>query len=216
MSTDNLFYASPTDLCNYISVIKYISPNSPKLNKNDFKIIENFPSEQKIKGFFSLAELRVLFHSVQYIWNKLTGGNITEELKIKEPEAKTSGCYWVLENGLMLSGDNHVKIIKNYMSLFSSMLNINTFSLIELLSTKNKNKLISLVINHGAVRMYVKSEDKVYIQMTGSTFDKWGREKIENLKYKEKYYKIIDPNSLYKGWESGIYIKLVGTKRYKT
>ena len=87
------------------------------------------------------------------------------------------------------------------------MLKINGFALQEYLGSR-PNDLIKFIIDNGGVRMFVNKNKKLYAQMSPETYGKWGRAKVKKYDFKLKAVKVIDLRAPYKGWKSGITIKL--------
>ena len=69
-------------------------------------------------------------------------------------------------------------------------------------------ELIETVIKHGGMRVFINKDKKGYFQMNDETYSRWGRKKIKHLDLKAKTIKVIDKERPYKGWKSGILIRL--------
>jgi hypothetical protein len=117
------------------------------------------------------------------------------------------GNYWMLPKGVILEGPNHFTIIKRNMNLFISLLNINAFAMHDRLAG-NPNGVIKLVLDHGAMRIFVNKSKDAYFQLTDETYSIWGRQKIKKYEFKNKITKVVDKRQPYNGWSSGIVVKI--------
>ena len=169
--------------------------------------IENLPPPSQIKKNYSFEECKILFETVNYLWKKITKTDIVQDPVIENSPETLFGNYWMLKNGVLLRGNNHTTIIKQNSSMFCSLLNLNAFTLLQYLST-DPNKLIFYVLRNGGVRIFINKDRKVYFQMSEQIYAKWGRKQVKELDFDEKTVKILDFNQNYRGWDSGITIKL--------
>lgn len=170
-------------------------------------LINNLPSPRTVKACLSDTEIAVLFKTVNYLWKRLTGQEFIDTLDVKEHKQPLLGSYWLLRNGVLIEGVNHFDIIKNNSIFVITLLGINGMTLQHYLH-QEVNKLLFFIIMNGGVRMMVTSDNKAYFQMSEATYSKWGKKKVKEFDFKSKTVKIIDPKVKYKGWESGIAIKL--------
>jgi hypothetical protein len=191
----------------YIDTLKLCLKDNPDLDKKLANLIEKLPSPRKVRQDFSHAECRIIYETIGYLWKQITGKDIIEESKIQRAPESLFGNYWMLSNGVLLNGPNHFSIIKQNLNLFSSLLNIGGFTLQHYLHVE-PNKLIQLAIKHGAMRMFITKDKRLYVQMTPRTYREWGKEKIIKLDFPKKVVRVIDLDAPYKGWNSGVYVKL--------
>ena len=191
----------------YTETLKSYLRDVPDLSEEITEIIKSLPSPKKIKRDFSIKECEILFESIGYIWKKITGQKLIQENEIINPPETLFGNYWLINNGILLSGINHYGIIKQNTSLICALLKINGFALQEHLHS-NPNNLIKFIIDNGGIRMFINKDKKLYAQMSSETYGKWGRAKIKKYDFKKKIVKVIDLNAPYKGWKSGIAIIL--------
>ena len=191
----------------YVESLKMNLKNNPNLNKELAILIKKLPSPRQIKLNFSFEECKILFQTVGYLWKKITGKDIIEEKKISKAPETLFGNYWMFNNGILLHGVNSYGIIKRNTSLICSLLDINNMVLQDYLSN-NPNKVIDFIIRNGGVRLFINKSRHLYSQMNQDTYAKWGRAKIKKYDFKKKIVRIVDPNVEYKGWKSGIGIKL--------
>ena len=131
----------PDILATYIEALKTYLDNSSNMSKMVTEQIENLPAPAQVKKAYSFEECKLLFETVNYLWKTITKKDIIDESKIEKAPQELSGNYWMLRNGLLLKGTNHISIIKNNSSMFCALLNLNTFTLLQYLST-DANKLI--------------------------------------------------------------------------
>jgi len=191
----------------YIDTLKLCLKENESLDKKLAKLIEKLPSPRKVRQDFSHAECRILYETIGYLWKEMTGQDIIDESKIKRAPESLFGNYWMLKNGLLLHGKNHFSIIKQNLNLFSSLLNIGGFTLQHYLHIEPQ-KIILLAIKHGAMRMFITKDKRLYAQMTPRTYAEWGKSKVIKLDFPKKVVRVIDLDAPYKGWNSGVYVKL--------
>ena len=197
----------PDQLAVYVESLKlYLDQN--QIDDPTFShIIKNMPSPKAVRSRFSEEEGKVLFQSIQYVWKEITGQDIIEEEQIIQHPEKLEGNYWMLNNGVLLSGPNHFTIIRDNTHLFCTLLDINPFSMHEQLASK-PNNIIKTILDHGGMRIFVNKNRIAYFQLTSDTYRKWGISKIRGLDIEEKNVKVIDKSRAYKGWDSGITVRL--------
>lgn len=198
---------SPDLLIAYVDSLKLYLKDNPNINNDYKKLINNLPASTKISKDFSKSECELLYETVGYLWEKLTGKDIIEENKITNSLEKLNGSYWLIKSGVILSGPNHKTIARQQMQLMCSLLNIHTMAMLQNLSS-HPNKVIHLIIKNGGVRMFVDKNGEAHFQMTDKTYGEWGKKKVKKLDLKKKIVKVIDPKSPYEGWKSGITILL--------
>ena len=203
---------SPDVLALYIQSLKLSNKERKIKNPSEeeseiSKLINTLPSPAKIKKDFSNAECAVIFETIAYLWREITGKNIREDAKLKKAEERLMGNFWLINKGVIIGGVNHFSIIKQNSNLIGSLLDINQMVLQQYLSLQ-PNKLILLVIKSGGIRLFCNKNKKLFAQMSEDTYAQWGRNKIQKYDFKDKLVKIIDLNSPYKGWSSGISIVL--------
>lgn len=169
--------------------------------------IDKLPSPKYIIKNFSIEEIRVITETVGYLWKQIANGDILQEVKIKKAPEMLMGNYWILNKGVILNGPNHYTIIKQNMNLFVSLLDINAFAMHDRLAS-NPNDVIKLVLDHGGVRVFINDKQESYFQLTDETYSIWGRKKIRKYEFDNKVVKVIDKRQPYKGWGSGITVKI--------
>ena len=191
----------------YTETLKSYIRDIPDLSEEIVEIVKSLPAPKKIRHDFSIKECEILFESIAYVWKKITGQKLIQEQEIINPPETLFGNYWLINNGILLHGVNHYGIIKQNASLLCALLKINGFALQEYLGSR-PNDLIKFIIDNGGVRMFVNKNKKLYAQMSPETYGKWGRAKVKKYDFKLKAVKVIDLRAPYKGWKSGITIKL--------
>ncbi|GAF77777.1 unnamed protein product, partial [marine sediment metagenome] len=67
---------------------------------------------------------------------------------------------------------------------------------------------IRFILENGGVRLFVNKNKKLYAQMSSTIYGKFGKKKIKKYDFPERIVRIIDFKAPYKGWKSGIAIKL--------
>jgi len=194
-------------LAAYIDSLKLFEKEHSDLQKKYQKMIKQLPSSSKVRKDFSLAEVKILYETVGYLWKKITGSELLTDDTVYENPAEFLGNYWLLRNGIFLHGVNHYSIIKKNTNLFTSLLNLNGFTLQEYLSL-DPERLLRYIILNGGVRMFVRADKKAFFQISESIYAGWGRDKIKKLPLNPRIVKIIDPKAKYTGWNSGISIKI--------
>ena len=170
-------------------------------------LIHNLPSARQVKREFSEKQCQILFETIQFVWRKITGQDIIKESKITYAPESLSGSYWMLPNGVLLHGLNHFGIVKQNTNLFTSLLDINGFTLQEYMHT-GPESLIHFIIKNGGVRMFISKEKKFFVQLSDETYNKWAGKKLKKYDFTEKIIRVIDLKSPYRGWKSGIPIKV--------
>lgn len=195
-------------LATYIESLHAFKRDNPKLKDKFVDLIENLPSSQKVVKDMSNEEIKILYETVSYVWTKITGKDIIEETHITTAPESLSGVYWMIKNGVLLHGNNHYTIVKQNSQLFQSLLNLNGFALEQYLCS-HPNKLINYIIKNGAIRIMAdKNRSQIFFQLSEATYAKWGKDKIKKYDFRDKIVKIIDPKTEYKGWNSGVSIRL--------
>ena len=198
---------SARDLAAYVESLK-LHVRACKIDDPEIKkLICNLPTPKNIENLLSSAELRIIAETIRFLWQKIAGQDIIGESKMEKSSEKLLGNYWMITKGVLLSGPNHCTIIKKNMDLFMSLLDIDAFAMHENMAS-NPNNLIKLVIDNGAMRIFVNADGKAYFQLSADTYGKWGRRKIKKYDFKEKIVMVIDINAKYNGWKSGIRIKI--------
>ena len=200
-------YPSTDDIASYVEALKLYLMEAKVEDKELQKLIKNLPEPSIIRHRLSNAEARVLYHTIGYVWKKLTGNNIIEESqKLSKPDMLV-GNYWILQKGILIGGTNHFTIIKQNFELFRTLLGINAFAMHEKVASP-PNELIKLVLDHGGVRIFASKTKKIYFQLTDETYGKWANHKLRKYDFPEKIVKVIDKTKPFKGWGSGITLLL--------
>ncbi len=198
---------SANDLASYVESLQIYLKRGQIKDKTIAKLISQLPYPDAIRGDFSEEECRIAFESIAFAWKKVTKQDLVDEAKIERAPKGLEGNYWMISGGVILEGVNHFTIIKQNMNLFATLLDISTFVLHEKIASP-PDELIKTILDHGGMRIFVDKENKLYCQVNAETFSKWARTKIKELDCKEKIVKVIDVTRPYKGWTSGITIKL--------
>ena len=170
-------------------------------------VLHSLPTPHHIRRHLSDEEAKVIFESVRWIWKETSGKDISETLNFVPAKESLLGNYWMLKNGVMLHGINHYGIIKRNLSMFSELLGIDAFILHQKLAG-TPGDLIKLIIDHGAMRMFITADKRAYFQMNDTIYKNWGRAKVKKLDFSPRIVKVIDPSIKYDGWNSGITLKL--------
>jgi hypothetical protein len=196
----------PETLSLYVESLKIHLKDNKNLSQQFKEIIQNLPTPRTIRKDMSYEECKVLYETVEFLWKNITGNKIVSEKEIVKAPEKLSGNYWLLGKGILLSGLNHHGIIRQNCPLISSILNIGGITLQEHLAGE-PNKLMKLIIKNDGIRMFV-DKNKLWIQCNSKVYGDWVRKKIKDMDFKEKIVKIIDLKADYKGWISGISVRL--------
>jgi hypothetical protein len=195
------------ELAAYVEALNIHLENGKIKDPKIEKLVKRLPYPDLIRIRFSEEECRIVFESIGYAWEKITGQDIVEESKIERAPKGLEGNYWMISNGILLEGPNHFTIIKQNMGLFATLLNISTFVLHEKIASP-PDELIKTIIDHGGMRIFVNKDKKMYCQVNPQTYSKWARAKIKKLDFKKKIVKVVDPSRPYKGWTTGITVLL--------
>jgi hypothetical protein len=199
-------YLAPVDLAQYVESLKLQVSIGGIKNQAIVSAIKDMPSPKKIRNDFSVEEAKALYETVGWAWKEICGQDILEQRNILATPEKLNGNYWFINHGIVFGGPNHFTIIRKNIDIFATMLKIDPFTIHEKLA-QEPNQIISTVINHGGIRVFINKKEKSYFQMTSDTYKEWGKSKVYALDLKEKTVRLIDPKSSYIGWASGIPIK---------
>ena len=197
----------PDQLAMYVETLKLYEKKGKIEDPTFAHVVKNMPSPKFIERTYSQEEGNVLFQSIQYVWKEVTGQDIIQEQKISKHPERLEGNYWIIKNGLLLHGVNHFTVIKNNLTLFCTLMKIETFVAHELLSS-DPDRIIKLVLDKGGMRIFINKNREGFFQLSSETYSKWGKKKIKRLELEEKTVKVIDKSRPYKGWSSGITVKL--------
>ncbi|MFA7219343.1 MAG: hypothetical protein WC119_02445, partial [Synergistaceae bacterium] len=195
------------DLAAYVEALNIHLENGKIKDKKIESLVKRLPYPDSIRMGFSEQECRILFDSIAYAWKEISGQDLVEESKIEHPPKGLEGNYWMIMNGVILEGPNHFTIIKQNQNMFANLLNISAFVIQEKMASP-PDELIKTVIDHGGMRIFIDKKNKGYFQLSDKTYSEWGREKIKGLDLKEKIVKVIDRSTPYRGWSSGVLVKL--------
>ena len=207
--TDQEKKYTPTveDLSAYVNSLKMYLDDGYIKDENVLNTVKNFPHPLKVKNGLSNEECKLLFESVRWAWKEITKKDLLELSTFKSAPETLMGNYWMVSGGMLFHGVNHYTMIKQNLSLFSSILNIDPFVMHEKLSGP-PTEVIKLIIDNGGARAYISPDKKAYFQMNDKEYGLWGKKKVKHLDFKEKIVKLIDPNIKYDGWKSGFIIVL--------
>lgn len=195
------------DLASYTQALKLYLKNDKVKDVKIQKLIQNLPYPDSIENNFSEEECKLVFESIAYAWKNLTNKDLLEESKIEKSKKGMEGNYWMLNNGILLEGPNHFTIVKQNLNLFATLLDISPFLLHEKISSPPE-ELIKTILDNGGMRIFVKKDKTAWFQLSDKTYSKWGRNKIKKLNVNKKMVKVIERGNPYKGWKSGILVKL--------
>lgn len=195
------------EIAAYVEALQIYLEND-KIKDSQIKtLVGRLPYPDSIRMNFSEEECRLVFESVAYAWKKLTEQDLLEEAQIEHPPKGLEGNYWMMTNGVILEGPNHFTIVKQNLNLFATLLNISGFVLHEKLASP-PDELIKTIIDHGGMRIFINQDKKGYFQLSDETYSKWGRKKIHGLDLRDKVVKVIDRQTPYKGWKSGVLVRI--------
>jgi len=200
-------YPNVEDMASYTEALKLFKIKGKISDPELKKLIDNLPSPQNIRKSLSNNEIKIVFRTVWYLWNKITGFNLVEDTKVEQKKETLEGNYWMLHKGVLITGPNHYTIIKNNLNLFRSLLGIHAFTMHDKLAS-DPNDLIKLILDNGGIRIFVNQDRISYFQLSSDTYAKWGKKKILKYEFNKKIVKVIDTNSPYRGWRTGISIIL--------
>jgi hypothetical protein len=193
----------PQELATYVDTLK-LYEKSNNVEEPIKSLIKELPPSSTIIKYLSLGECEIVFESVQYAWETLSGNKIKPHDKMEETAELLEGNYWILLRGIMLRGINHFTIVKQNLTLFAHILNVSGMVLQQELSLPPQH-LIGTIIMNGGIRVHVDN-NILYAQLTDTTYNKWGKDILKKLSTDTKHIKVIDRNSEYKGWQDGIEI----------
>jgi hypothetical protein len=191
----------------YVQTLKQYLRDNPDIPEEYIALISNLPAARKVRQDFSLQECKVLYQTLEYLWERITKQRIIPEKEIFTAPESLSGNYWMLANGILLSGINHYTIAKHNSQMICSLLDIGGMTFQEYLGRK-PNDLIKFIIKNGALRLFITKDKRLYCQCSPETYAKWARNKIRKLDFKKKVVKVIDSRVDFKGWTTGIPILL--------
>jgi len=191
----------------YVQSLKQYLKDNSNLCEEWKDLIEKMPSARKVRQDLSFQECKILYETLEYLWEKITKEKIISEKEIIRAPESLDGNYWMMNNGILLQGVNSYDIVKRNVNLFCSLLNIGGMTMQEYLSRK-PNDLIKFIIKNGGLRLFVTKDKRFYSQCSPEIYGKWARDKIRKLDFKKKIIKLIDLNTEYNGWDSGITIIL--------
>lgn len=203
LDDDKMPDANHLSLC--VQTLKMYLKDNPDINKEYIELISKLPSPRAIKQDFSRQECKILYETVEYLWEKVAGQKIISD-KIGPPET-LNGNYLMMANGLLLKGCNFYDIVKRNVNLICNILDISGLTLQEYLNS-DPDQLIKFIIKNGGARLFINENRELWCQCSPEIYGKWARSKIKKLNFKKKVIKVIDQNADYKGWKSGITILL--------
>ena len=184
----------------------FFADHESQFGKAEKRIVDNFPTKSRIDEM-SEAEQDVVYRSVRHLWKEMSG---------KEPEFESvgsedkhlDGAYWMLPGGVLVSGFNHFMAARDNRMLVCSMLDINPLVFEKLISSKDVNGVIGLVIARGGVRVLISRDKHEVVMQTNESSWPWVKGKLEKMYHKNKFAKVVDLKQPYEGWKSGITIKV--------
>ena len=191
----------------YTQTLKTYLHDNPDINEEWRDLINKLPAPRKIKQDLSHEECKILYETLEYLWEKITKNRIIPEQEVISAPESLSGNYLMLKNGILLKGINSYDIVKRNGSLICSLLDISGMVLQEYLSG-DPNQLIRLILKHGALRLFITSDKRFFSQCSPETYGKWAKKKIQKLDFKKRVVKLVDFKREYNGWKSGLTIIL--------
>lgn len=204
--TDDKDFVDNAVLATYVESLKMFAKDSPNIDKKLLGVIQSLPAPDTVRSSMGYEESAVLQESVNWAWKQITGNKMVDELKITKAPEHMMGNYWMLKNGVILEGINHLTIIRNNLSLMAILLNLDQMAILG--NMLDPNKCIHMVIANGAIRAFVNHNKECFFQMTSQTYGDWGRNKIKKLDFPHKTVKVIDLKQPYAGWDTGISVKI--------
>ena len=194
-------------IATYVETLKVYLKDHPNMNATNADLIKNLPDPGVIQRDFSNEQARILTETVGHLWRDIVGQDIVEENKIEHPPETLDGTYWLINNGVLLHGINHYDIIKRYFNMFTSLLDVGAFTLQQYMLS-DREQLMGFIIRNGGVRMFVDKHNDAFFQMTPETYGAWGRHKVAKYGFDNNVVRVINTSYPYKGWDSGIVVKL--------
>ena len=191
----------------YCQTLKMYLKDNPDIDDKYADLIKKLPSPRQIRQDLSIQECKVLYETLEYLWERITKQKIIPDKVIHTAPETLEGCYWMMANGILLHGLNHYSIVKQNNTLFCTILGISGMTMFEYLNSP-PDQLIRFIIKNGAMRLLINKNKKLYTQCTPATYGLWAKEKIQKLDFQFKAMKVIDLKTPYEGWKSGILIKL--------
>lgn len=192
-------------LATYIETLKMYVHEHPDTSNTLQQAIANLPSAVQVRRDMGLEEAKILYESVGWAWKELTGNDIVDIVKTKLAPHHIEDNYWILKNGVIITGENHFTAIKRNPNMFSMILGLDGLVLAGALASF-PNKSIYKMIANGAIRAFVDSKKNAYFQMTDTTYADWGRNTVVKLDFPKKIVKLVDTRQPYSGWKTGIVI----------
>ena len=192
----------------YIKSLKLYLKDNPRMDAGLADLISKLPSDRQVRQDFSKQECKLIYETLEYVWPKISGSPIVSEKEVISAPESLSGSYIMLKNGLMLKGVNSYDIIKSNGLMICSLLGISGLAFHEYLARK-PNDIIGLILKHGAMRLYIDNDKKMFVQCSEDTYADWGRKKIQKLDFpKGKIVRIVDFKVPYCGWSNGVLLRL--------
>ena len=192
-------------LATYIETLKLYANEHSDISNTLRQAIINLPSAVQVCRDMGIEEAKILYESVGWAWKELTGNDIVDVVKTTPAKHHMEDNYWILKNGVIISGENHFTAIKRNPNMFSMILGLDGLVLAGALASF-PNKAIYKVIANGAIRVFVDGKKTAYFQMTDTTYADWGRHTVVKLDFPKKIVKLIDTRQPYSGWQTGIVI----------
>lgn len=166
--------------------------------------IENLPSPQNIKEM-ARPELELTLRSIRLLWKEIANDSPPTEDSITAPEStrQLHGNFWLLPGGILVRGYNHFTAAKKHKTMFCNLLGINGWRFEHCLAGE-PNKLVGLLIEHGAVRVnFDQKQSRALFQATSQSWPT-ARDKILRMVHRHRIVKVIDTSVPYRGWSSGV------------
>jgi hypothetical protein len=102
----------------YAQTLKTYLHDNPDINEEWKDLINKLPAPRKIKQDLSHEECKILYETLEYLWEKITKNRIIPESEVISAPESLSGNYLMLKNGILLKGINSYDIIKEIVASF--------------------------------------------------------------------------------------------------
>jgi len=143
--------------------------------------------------------------SVRTIWRDITNEQPPKEDQIAAPESTRMlhGNFWLLPGGILIRGYNHFTAAKKHKVMMCNVLGINGLTFEHRMASE-PNRLIGLLLEHGAVRVNIDRDSGTALFQATSNSWPAARDKILRMTHKHRYVRVIDTSVPYRGWKSGV------------
>jgi hypothetical protein len=195
------------EVASYIEALLIAIQNGEVKSPEVMGVIQSLPSPSHVRRHISNEEAKILFESVRYAWKEVSGKEITETYDFTPAKESLMGNYWMLKNGLIFHGVNHYGIIKQNITIFSNILDLEPFVVHQKLAGP-PDELIKYVIDNGGMRMFITQDKRAFFQMNDQVYANWGRAKVKGFDFPKRVVKLVSASCRFFGWKTGITIRL--------